>query len=108
MKKNSLKIKKLLVNMLIDHKIKYRETDKSIIVPFENGDSMDREPKWFKDFRIKQEAFNENQLAFNKKQEAFNEEQRAFNKNQLAFNEALLACPTIKKEINPNFLNKVK
>ena len=94
MKKNSLKIKKLLVNILIDHKIKYRETDKSIIVPFENGDSMDREPKWFKDFRIKQEAFNE--------------EQRAFNKNQLAFNEALLACPTIKKEINPNFLNKVK
>ena len=78
MKKNSLKIKKLLVNMLIDHKIKYRETDKSIIVPFENGDSMDREPKWFKDFRIKQETFNE----------------RIEHKVN-----AILECPTIKREI---------
>ena len=85
MKKNSLKIKKLLVNILIDHKIKYRETDKSIIVPFENGDSMDREPKWFKDFRIKQEAFND--------------EQRAFNKSIEHKVNAILECPTIKSEI---------
>ena len=92
MKKNSLKIKKLLVNILIDHKIRYRETDKSIIVPFENGDGMDREPKWFKDFRIKQEAFNARQEEFNRKQIAFNE--RIEHKVN-----AILECPTIKREI---------
>ena len=94
MKKNSLKTKNVLVNFLIDHKIEYRVTDKSVIVPYENGDSVDREPKWFKDFRIKQEAFNG--------------EVRTFIVEQKEFNKALLNCPTIKKEIDPNFLNRVK
>ena len=85
-------LEKLLVNILIDHKIRYRETDKSIIVPFENGDGMDREPKWFKDFRIKQEAFNARQEEFNRKQIAFNE--RIEHKVN-----AILECPTIKREI---------
>ena len=108
MKKNSLETKKYLVNILIDHKINYRETDKSIIVPFENGGNVDREPIWFKNFRIKQEAFNEKQEAFNEKQEVFNEEVRAFIGEQKEFNKALLACPTIRKEIDPNFLDKAK
>ena len=106
MKKNSLKIKKLLVNILIDHKIKYRETDKSIIVPFENGDGMDREPKWFKDFRIKQENFNDKIVTFMDKQETFNDEVRTFMSEQKEFNkniehkvDAILECPTIKREI---------
>ena len=92
-------LEKLLVNILIDHKIRYRETDKSIIVPFENGDGMDREPKWFKDFRIKQEAFNTRQEAFNARQEEFNRKQIAFNERIEHKVNAILECPTIKKEI---------
>ena len=85
MKKNSLKIKKLLVNILIDHKIRYRETDKSIIVPFENGGNVDREPIWFKNFRIKQEAFNTEVIK---------------RLDSLEYKvDAILECPTIKKEI---------
>ena len=92
MKKNSLETKKYLVNILIDHKINYRETDKSIIVPFENGGNVDREPIWFKNFRIKQEAFNE-------KQEAFNTEVIK-RLDSLEYKvDAILECPTIKREI---------
>ena len=101
MKKNSLESKKYLVNILIDHKIIYRETDKSIIVPFENGGNVDKEPIWFKNFRINQEAFNDEVRTFMTEQKVFNEEQRAFNK-------ALLACPTIEKEIDPKFTDKYK
>ena len=108
MKKNSLETKKYLVNILIDHKINYRETDKSIIVPFENGGNVDREPIWFKNFRIKQEAFNEKQEVFNGEVRTFMKEQKSFNEEQREFNKALLACPTIKQEINPKFLDKYK
>ena len=107
MKKNLLETKKYLINILIDHKINYRETDKSIIVLFENGDSVDREPIWFKNFRVKQEAFNEKQEAFNEEVRTFMKEQKTFNEEQREFNKALLACPTIKNEINPKFLNEV-
>ena len=106
MKKNSLKIKNVLVNFLIDHKIEYRVTDKSVIVPFENGDSVDREPKWFKDFRIKQEAFNGEVATFIKEQKNFNEKvdvrlEKIENRlDSLEYKvDAILECPTIKKEI---------
>ena len=86
MKKNSLESKKYLVNILIDHKIIYRETDKSIIVPFENGGNVDKEPIWFKNFRKNQEAFNEKVLK---------------RLDSLEYKvDAILECPTIKKEIN--------
>ena len=99
MKKNSLETKKYLVNILIDHKINYRETDKSIIVPFENGGNVDREPIWFKNFRIKQEAFNERQEVFNGEVRTFMKEQKEFNKNIEHKVNAILECPTIKREI---------
>ena len=92
MKKNSLETKKVLVNILIDHKIVYRETDKSIIVPFENGGNVDREPIWFKNFRIKQEAFNEKVDVRLEKIEN--------RLDSLEYKvDAILECPTIKKEI---------
>ena len=92
MKKNSLETKKYLVNILIDHKINYRETDKSIIVPFENGGNVDREPIWFKNFRIKQEAFNEKVDVRLEKIEN--------RLDSLEYKvDAILECPTIKKEI---------
>ena len=92
MKKNSLETKKYLVDILIDHKINYRETDKSIIVPFESGGNVDREPIWFKNFRIKQEVFNGEVRTFMK-------EQKEFNKNIEHKVNAILECPTIKREI---------
>ena len=92
MKKNSLETRKYLVNILIDHKINYRETDKSIIVPFENGGNVDREPIWFKNFRIKQEAFNEKVDVRLEKIEN--------RLDSLEYKvDAILECPTIKKEI---------
>ena len=61
---------------------------------------MDREPIWFKNFRIKQEAFNEKQEVFNGEVRAFMDEQKAFNKNIEHKVNAILECPTIKREIN--------
>ena len=91
--------------------------------PTKGGPVSSKAPEWFqewsdqifapfvremKEFKTKQEAFNEKQEAFNEKQEVFNGEVRTFIDEQREFNKALLACPTIKKEIDPKFLDKYK
>ena len=92
-----------------DRKIIYRDTGKTISVPYTKGGNVEKPPKWFQYWSDNVFVpFVKEMKEFKTKQEAFNGEVRTFMEEQREFNKALLACPTIKKEIDPKFLSKYK
>ena len=84
----------LLANFMNDRKIIYRDTGKTISVPYTKGGDVEKPPKWF-------QYWSDNVFVpFVKEMKDFKEEVRTFM-------DAVLECPTIKKEIDPKFLDKV-
>ena len=71
-------------------KLKYKETNKSFIIPKEKEMSKSKAPEWFQSFEKRwNDKFDEHVAEF-----------KEFKNQQLAFNNLLLSLPTIKKEIN--------
>ena len=63
---------------------------------------MEKPPKWF-------QYWSDNVFVpFVKEMNEFKTEMKEFIKEQREFNRALLDCPTIKKEIDPKFLDKYR
>ena len=96
MNKNSKEIVKIFKQVAKSYNWIYRVGKKSITLPLEEkGGDVEKPPKWF-------QYWSDNVFVpFVKEVKEFIEEQREFNK-------ALLDCPTIKKEIDPKFLDKYK
>ena len=85
-----------------DRKIIYRDTGKTISVPYTKGGNVEKPPKWF-------QYWSDNVFVpFVQRQEAFNNEVKIRLDSLEHKVDAILKCPTIKKEIDPKFLNKYK
>ena len=89
MNKNSKDIVKIFKQVAKSYNWIYRVGKKSITLPLEEkGGDVEKPPKWF-------QYWSDNVFV-------------PFVKDVQEFNKALLNCPTIKKEIDPKFLDKYK
>ena len=96
MNKNSKEIVKIFKQVAKSYNWIYRVGKKSITLPLEEkGGNVEKPPKWF-------QYWSDNVFV------PFVKEMKEFVKEQREFNRALLDCPTIKKEIDPKFLDKYK
>ena len=93
MSKNNMKDINFLVKIMNDRKIIYRDTGKTISVPYSKGGNVEKPPKWF-------QYWSDNVFVpFVQKQEAFNNEVKSRLDSLEHKVDAILECPTIKKEI---------
>ena len=103
MNKNSKDILKIFKQVAKSYNWIYRVGKKSITLPLdEKGGNVEQPPKWF-------QYWSDNVFVpFVTEMQEIKADTKEFIKEQREFNKALLACPTIKKEIDPKFLDKYK
>ena len=100
MSKNNMKDINFLVKIMNDRKIIYRDTGKTISVPYIKGGNVEKPPKWFQYWSDNIFVpFVKEMKDFKEEVTTFMEEQKEFNKNIEHKVDAILECPTIKKEI---------
>ena len=93
MSKNNMKDINFLVKIMNDRKIIYRDTGKTISVPYTKGGNVEKPPKWF-------QYWSDNVFVpFVKEMNEFKTKQESFNERIEHKVNAILECPTIKKEI---------